>query len=463
MPQQNTATTDAKPIPGPSETGLLKQAARLLREDTATMLEDLRQRYGPVVRLRTPTDGTEAYLLAEPAYVQHVLESNQGNYRKAAVYRDELGELFGRGLLTSEGDHWSRQHRTIRPMFRSDSVRSFADLVAEQTDAMLDRWANHAARDEPIDLLAEMERVTLLIIGKAMFSTDMETHAEDIAAALDVLRTEFQRQTNSVRPTIPEWLPTPHNRRVSVARDELNGIVYDLIEQRRGQAGEYDDLLSALMAARDEETGERMDDEQIRDEIMTFLLAGHETTAAALTWTWYLLARNPAVHEELHEQITTASGRRDAPFSFGGDDPTYAKRCVQEAMRIYPPVPVFVREARETDTIDGYEIPAGSEVLLSQYVIHRDPDLWDDPSRFRPERFAARTDEDRPRYSYFPFGGGRRICIGRQFALMEDQIVLSRAVGRYRLDLRSPRTEPGVDSAVTMVPDEPIEMRVTEW
>jgi cytochrome P450 len=462
MSQQNPATTDAKPIPGPSETGLLRQAARLLRNDTATMLQDLRRRYGRIVRLRMPTDGTEAFLLADPTYVQHVLESNQGNYRKAAVYRDELGELFGRGLLTSEGDHWSRQHRTIRPMFRSDSVRSFADLVTEQTDAMLDRWEAH---DESIDLLAEMERVTLLIIGKAMFSADMEIHADDIASALDVLRTEFQRQTNSVRPTAPDWLPTPHNRRVSAARDQLNGIVYGLIEERRGQPEEYDDLLSALMAARDEETGERMDDEQIRDEIMTFLLAGHETTAAALTWTWYLLARNPVVHEKLHERVTAASGDAGAAaFSFGGDDPTYAKQCVQEAMRIYPPVPVFVREARETDTIDGYEIPAGSEVLLSQYVIHRDPELWGAPTAFRPERFAADADEDRARYSYFPFGGGRRICIGRQFALMEAQIVLSRAVERYRLDLESPtETEPGVDSAVTMVPDESIEMHVAEW
>ena len=464
MSKQRTSADASKSVPGPSETGLLRQATRLLREDTATMLEDLRQRYGRVVRLRMPTDGTEAYLLADPDYVQHVLEANQANYRKAAVYRDELGELFGRGLLTSEGDHWSRQHRTIRPMFRSNSVRSFADLVAEQTNAMCDRWADHAERGEQIDLLSEMERVTLLIIGRAMFSADMETHAGDIAAALDVLRTEFQRQTNSIRPTAPDWLPTPHNRRVSDARDRLNSIVYGLIQERRGHADEYDDLLSALMTARDEKTGERMDDEQIRDEIMTFLLAGHETTAAALTWTWYLLARNPDIHEELHEQVTTElTGSGVAAFSFGGDDPTYAKQCVQEAMRIYPPVPVFVREARETDVIDGYEIPAGSEVLLSQYVVHRDPELWDDPSKFRPERFAAGADAERARYSYFPFGGGARMCIGRQFALMEAQLVLSRALGRYRLDLKSPTTEPGLDSAVTMVPDEPIEMRVTEW
>jgi cytochrome P450 len=454
MAQQN------KPIPGPSRMGLLKQASRLLRNDTATMLMDLRQRYGRIVRLRTPTDGNEAYLLADPKYVQHVLESNQDNYRKAAVYRNELSELFGRGLLTSEGDHWSRQHRIIRPMFRSNSVNSFADLVAEQTDIMLERWAEQAERGGSIQLLSEMERVTLLIIGRAMFSTDMETYAEDIAAALDVLRTEFQRQTNSVRPTAPDWMPTPHNRQVSTARDRLNTIVYDLIEQRRGNADSYDDLLSMLMSARDEETGERMDDEQIRDEIMTFLLAGHETTAAALTWTWYLLARNPTIHEHLHDQITSEGLPADV-FSLGGDDPSYVKQCVQEAMRIYPPVPVFVRETRTSDTIDGYEIPAGSEVLLSQYVVHRDPELWNAPSEFRPERFASGT--TCPRYSYFPFGGGTRICIGRQFALMESQLILSRAVGRFRLDLQSPTAEPGVNSAVTMVPDEPIEMRVTTW
>jgi cytochrome P450 len=438
--------------PGPSGVGMLKRLRRLLTEDTATVLLDTRRRYGPIVELSLPGEN-DAYLLSDPSYIQQVLESNQGNYRKSDVYRNELARIFGRGLLTSEGEHWTRQHQLIRPMFRSDTVRSFAELIAAETDAMCERWATGDA----IDLLAEMERVTLLIIGKAMFSADMETHADDIAASLDVLRTSFQRQT-SVLPTVPEWLPTPHNRRSSAALDELDGIVYGLIEKRRGQAGEDDDLLSALMTARDE-NGDRMADEQIRDELMTFLLAGHETTAAALTWTWYLLARNPAIHEELHEQVAGGA----AMFSFDGDDPSYAKQCVQEAMRIYPPVPVFSRKAAEADSIDGHEIPAGSEIFLSQYVVHRDPELWDDPTEFRPERFASGADENRPRYSYFPFGGGARMCIGRQFALMEAQIVLSRAVERYRLDLESPTTEPGVDSAVTMVPDERITMRVGEW
>ncbi len=450
MSKPNSRTSN--PVPGPSGIAMVSRVRRLLTEDTASVLLDTRRRYGPIVELSLPGEN-DAYLLSDPAYIQQLLESNQRNYRKSDVYRNELARIFGQGLLTSEGDHWSRQHQLIRPMFRSDSVRSFAELVAEETDEMCDRWATRKKRDEPIRLLEEMERVTLLIIGKAMFSTDMETHAANIAASLHVLRASFQRRT-SILPTIPEWIPTPHNRRSSEALDRLDGIVYGLIEERRGQEKEYDDLLSALMSARDEE-GKRMDDEQIRDEIMTFLLAGHETTAAALTWTWYLLARNPEIHEKLHERV---SGTDSLSF---GDDSSYAKQCVQESMRLYPPVPVFSRKAAEADSIDGYEIPAGSELILSQYVVHRDPKLWDSPKQFRPERFAS--DTDRPRYSYFPFGGGARMCIGRQFALMEAQIVLSRAVERYRLDLQSPMSEPGLDSAVTMVPDEPLEMRVTEW
>ncbi|QLD88200.1 cytochrome P450 [Natronomonas salina] len=463
MSRQHGPPADSSSIPTPSNAGLLKHVARIVSTDTAPMLEELREQYGRIVRIQMPTDDAATYLLADPTYVQQVLESNQANYRKAEIYRDELGKIFGRGLLTSEGDHWSRQHRLIRPMFTSDSVQSFTELIAEQTDAMCDRWQEHADRGEPIQLLPEMERVTLRIIGKAMFSTDMEGHAEDIAESLQVLRREFQRQTNRIRPTVPEWVPTPHNQQVKAARDQLNTVVYGLIEDRRGQADEYDDLLSALMAAREDETGERMDDEQIRDELMTFLLAGHETTAAALTWTWYLLVRNPEIHESLHASVDGHAGSEQGSPALGGDDPSYAKQCVQEAMRIYPPVPVFVREARKPDIIGGYEIPSGSEVLLSQYVVHRDPEYWEAPTEYRPERFTPGAAADRPAYSYFPFGGGPRMCIGRQFALLEAQMVLSRAVEQYRLELDSPAVEPGVDSAVTMVPDEPLEMQVDEW
>jgi cytochrome P450 len=346
-------------------------------------------------------------------------------------------------------------------MFGSGSVRSFTDLILTETEAMLDRWAT---RSEPIDLLREMERVTLSIIGKAMFSADVEAHAETIRAALATLRRGFQREVGVV-PTAPEWIPTPHNRRTRAAIDDIDAVVYDLIEARRGEADEYDDLLSKLLTARTDD-GDRMADEQIRDELVTFLLAGHETTAAALTWTWYLLANHPGDHRRLHERVAGADAITDAVgFSAGtAGDASFVKQCVQEAMRIYPPVPVITREALDRDEISGYEIPAGSEVVLSQFVVHRDPDLWADPLAFRPERFAPGAAEERPAYSYFPFGGGQRMCIGRLFALAEAQLILARVVRDVHLRLRSPTHDtPAVDSAVTMVPDEPIEMAVTDW
>ncbi|WP_424017075.1 cytochrome P450 [Halorientalis pallida] len=444
--------------PGPSVIERLGQARRMLTEDVTGVLTRTRQRYGPVVDLTMP-NGDPGVLLADPSAVRHVLEGNPDNYRRASVYREELSELFGDGLLTSEGDLWHRQHRLIRPMFGSGSVQSFTDLIVAETDAMLDRWAS---RDE-IDLLQEMERVTLSIIGKAMFSADMERHAEDIRAALQVLRRGFQREVGVI-PTFPEWVPSPHNRRMQRAIDDIDAVVHELIDARRGRADEYDDLLSKLLTARTDE-GARMDDEQIRDELVTFLLAGHETTAAALTWTWYLLANNPGVHERLHDHVVDADPTDVVGFSAGAaGDEAFVKQCVQEAMRIYPPVPVITREAVDRDEIAGYEIPAGAEVVLSQFVVHRDPDLWEDPLAYRPERFAPGASEDRPPYSFFPFGGGQRICIGRLFALAEAQLILARVVSDVRLTLRSPTHDtPAVDSAVTMVPDEPIEMAVTEW
>ncbi|SEO21143.1 Cytochrome P450 [Halorientalis persicus] len=444
--------------PGPSVVERLGQARRMLTEDVTGVLTSAREEYGSVVDLTMPS-GDPGVLLADPDAIQHVLEGNADNYRRASVYREELSELFGDGLLTSEGDLWHRQHRLIRPMFGSGSVRSFTDLIVQETDAMLDRWIT----GDEIDLLPEMERVTLSIIGKAMFSADVERHAAEIRDALQVLRRGFQREVGVI-PTFPEWVPSPHNRRMQRAIDDIDAVVHELIEARRGRADEYDDLLSKLLGTRTDD-GERMDDEQIRDELVTFLLAGHETTAAALTWTWYLLANNPGVHERLHDRVADADPTDVVGFSAGAaGSESFVKQCVQEAMRIYPPVPVITREAIDRDEIAGYEVPAGAEVVLSQFVVHRDPDLWEDPLAYRPERFAPGAADDRPAYSYFPFGGGQRICIGRLFALAEAQLILARVVSDVRLTLRSPiHDTPAVDSAVTMVPDELVAMDVTNW
>jgi cytochrome P450 len=448
---------DATTPPGPGAAGILGQMGDFMAEDMTDMLADARDRYGTVVSMRMPS-GDPAVFVAEPQGVQRVLQGNQNNYKRSSVYRNELSEAFGEGLLTSEGELWERQHRLIRPMFRSSTVKSFTDLILDETDAMLEDWT-HGDR---IHLYEEMERTTLLVIGKAMFSADMEEHADEIAEDLRVLRRAFKREVGPV-PTLPDFVPSFHNSRLRRAVRSLNDIVYDLIDERRASDEDREDLLGMLLDARTDD-GERMDDEQVRDELVTFLLAGHETTAAALTWTWYLLGQHPDEHARLHEYVTEADSLRDAVgFSAGAaGNESPLKRALQESMRIYPPVPVITREAAEDDVVAGYEIPAGSEVILSQFVVHRDPDLWEDPMDFRPERFAA--DAEHEPYSFFPFGGGKRMCIGRLLALAEAQLVLGRALEDHRLTLESPTDgEPGMDSAVTMIPDDPVEMRVGHW
>lgn len=424
--------------------------------DTADLLYRISKGRGQVIKVpMTIEPDDETYLLTKPDQVQHVVEWNQDNYRKSKIYQEELGEVMGSGLLTSQGELWLKQQQRIRPMFTKQSVNSFADLVVDVSDRLLDRWED---RNEPIDLLEEMEWVTLIIIGEAMFSADMDDHADEIREALRVLRARFKGIVDPTRPDDGE----DTDPEAEAARNLLEGIVYELIDARRGDTGAYDDLLSMLMTAKDDETGEGMSDEQIRDEIMTFLLAGHETTAASLTWTWYLLDQHPEVHRRLHEHVSGVDLFDPAEAL---SELTYAKQCVQEAMRIYPPVPVFSREAIETDEIDGHTIPAGADVLMSQYVVHRDPDVWDDPMAYRPSRFEPGAHDDRPTYSYFPFGGGPRMCIGRQFSLMEARLILARVVATHRLS----RVEPpegedvGVSSAVTMVPDEPVLIAVDAW
>lgn len=441
--------------PGPSGLEWLGLAGRFGREDLVYVLERVRDRHGPTARLSLPGDGRETVLVTDPVHVERVLEGNRTNYRKAAIYREELSEVFGDGLLTSEGELWRRQNRTIAPMFTHTAVERFGDLILAEADAMVDRWLERAAANEPIDLLAETERATLLVIGKALFSEDMADRAPEMGRALAALRASFKQRTEGlVNP--PSWLPTRTSRRADRAREYLDETVHELIAARRASAETPDDLLSRLLAAEDAETGERMADEQVRDEVVTFLLAGHETTAAALAWTWYLLARHPAVHRRLYEHVA------DSPL--GAADPSFAPemlaelgyvgQVVREGMRLYPPVPHFAREAVEADRLGEYRVPEGARVLLSQYLTQRDPRLWEDPSAFDPSRFAPGWDEGRPRYSYYPFGGGPRTCTGRAFALLEAQLILGRAVARCRLELAGPRDrELGVSSAVTMTPD----------
>lgn len=441
-------TIRSKP-PGPSGLERVSLVRRLATDDPMEVLSWLRDRHGPTFTLDRPGTEGQSVVVSDPDHVEYVLEGNRLNYPKADVYQEDLGEAFGNGLLTSEGDTWAQQNRMIAPMFQPNRIHQFADRILTETDAMVDRWL---AAEGPVDLLEATQRVTLIIIGKAMFSEDLGDRADDIGDALAALRAGFRQQSGGVL-TPPDWLPTRTGYRAERALDVLDETVYDIIDARRGEAEAEDDLLSRLLLATDEETGEQLDDEQIRDQVMTFLLAGHETTATALGWTWLLLSEHPEIHRRLAREV------RESPF--GDEELTFdpdllgaldlLERVVQESMRLYPPVPVFARKARETDTIGAYSIPAGTEILVSQYLTHRDPRHWADPGTFDPTRDF---DGDRHRYAYYPFGGGPRTCTGLSFAMLEAQLVLGRAVARCRVELADQSFDRiGINSAVTMTPE----------
>lgn len=447
-------------VPGPGILGYFGAYLGLFGNNPAKSFSWMKDRWGEVVRVHLPVGGS-TFLTSKPDHVQYVLEKNQKNYQKAKPYR-ELKHVMGEGLLTSEGDKWLQQHRLMMPMFHQSSVMEFGDMILDEAHEMMNRWEDKEKRNEPIDLLEEMKRITLQIICRALFSSDVEGYISHVSEDLETLRKAFRTRVRGFN--LPLWVPTPTNRKAKKAISRLESIVNGLIEDRKGHADEYEDFLSMLMLAEDEETGETMSHEQIRDEVMTFFLAGHETTANALTWTWYALANNPDIHMKLYNHVSSVLGDHDGQFSMElYEELDYAGQVIDESMRLYPPVPVFAREAIEDDKIGKYEIPAGTSILLSQFLIHRDESIWDNPEEFDPERFTDGKQDERHRFSYFPFGGGARMCIGRELALLEARIILSLVVNEYRLERSEPSREIGTDVAVTMSPSDPILMDLKRW
>lgn len=429
-----------------------------LPEDPITGLGRLQQKYGDVVQFYNPALRSRTFVLSHPDHVQHVLHEHQDRYRKAATY-DFLRPLLGNGLLTNSGESWFRQRRLIAPLFHEKSLRTFTDVMVENTEELLRDWERSARRSNPVDLAADMRRLTLDIVGKCLFSTPMEDFSQDVGTALKTLmRWVNDRGTALVR--LPRWVPTPSNRRATRALNRLGELVDGLIARRRGRAEEYDDLLSMLMLAEDEETGERMDNQQVHDEVMTFLMAGHETTANALTWTMYLLARHPRVDRKLHSATRNLDLRSADPFEILPEVP-YVGQVIQEGMRRYPPAWLVERTPVSGDEVDGHRIPEGSIVILPSATVHHHPEFWDEPAAFRPERFTENRVEQRHPYSYVPFGGGKRLCIGREFAMIEAKIILSVLNRRFRLHLLD---EPPIEyeALVTLQPRDGITVELEE-
>ena len=375
------------------------------------------------------------FILNEPGAIRYVLLDNAANYIKSEVGRRLLEPGLGRGLLTSEGETWRRHRRIMAPSFDPRSVTGYAPIMTEVTQGLLEKWDALPDGSE-LDAAAAMMHLTLHIISKAMFSSDSDEIVDAVEGGVN------QYQT-LVRPSlldllhVPQWFarllsPLPTDGLF----DEFDRKV-DLLLTERGRApdAEPKDLLARLVAARDAETGGGMTAKEVRDQVVTIFMAGHETTSLALSWTWYLLSQHAAVEEKLHRELADVLGGR-TPRNEDIANLRYTRMVIEESMRLYPPAHTTGRQPIKPDEILGHRIPAGAEVLIMPWLIHRKPQLWEDPERFDPERFAPGRAAERPRFAYIPFGAGPRICIGAAFAMTEAILILATIAQRYRLRLK---------------------------
>jgi cytochrome P450 len=445
--------TIPKAAPGPRGYPLLGVLAAAWQDPLQFFL-NAALRYGDVVSMRMGLH--QVYLISHPKHIQHVLQDNFHNYRKGGRI-DAIKPLFGEGLTTSEGDLWRRQRDRIQPAFHPQQIAGLAAVMTDATGVMLERWQRAAERRQPLDMAAEMMRLTREIAFRALFGADVRGEADEVGRALAAVLEHINHRAWALLD-LSERLPTPRNRRFQHALRRLDALVYRMIRERRQGGQSSGDLLSALLWARDRETGEGMSDGQLRDEVLTLFVAGHQTTASALAWTWVLLSTHPGVEHRLKAELIGVLGGRPPTY---GDLPnlTYTRMVIEEALRLYPPTWITARTPKEDDEIGGYRIPANSVILLSPYVTQRHPTFWEDPEVFDPERFAPTRPADRPRYAYFPFGGGPRICIGKGFALMETQLIVAMVAQKYHLSL-VPGYPVEPEPAITLHPRYGVQMSI---
>jgi len=446
------AVLEPQLAPGVSGLALFRLMPEFKRDPLQTFV-DLARRHGDLVCFRGLWT---SFLLADAGHVEYVLQTNSRNYRKGRTYQ-EVKRMTGNGLFVSEGEVWRRQRRLAQPAFHRQRIASFATLITDSTEAMLERWETFDRTDALVQVDAEMLRLVLGIVGKALLSRDLSDEADRVSQSFDVIRRYMIDRIISILK-LPASFPTAKNRRFRKALADVDQIVYALISERRRGVGNLQDLLSLLMAARDEETGEGLSDEELRDQALTIIGAGYETTTQALAWTWYLLARHPRAEENLRAELAQVLGGRTPTFE---DLPNlkYTLMVFQESMRLYPPAWMITRAAIEPDEIGGYRIPANSDILLLPYITHRHPNYWERPEEFFPEHFSPEKVEARPRFAYFPFGGGPRQCIGNNFALMEAQLIIATVAQKYHLRLAVERAiEP--EASVTLRPRGGLSMKL---
>jgi cytochrome P450 len=392
------------------------------------------------------------YFLNHPDLIELVLISQSQNFAKDKVIQNSRWFL-GQGLLTSEGSEWRRQRRLCQPAFHRERLSSYGQTMGAYSEEMMTAWPDGEVRD----IHQEMMQLTMRIVAKVLFSVEVSEDAQKIAAALNLL----MRHTSGLRMIMPpplRHIPLPALVRVKRAVHELDEIVNRIIRRRRASGEDTGDLLSMLMSARDED-GSAMTDRQLRDEIMTFLLAGHETTAVSLSWTWYLLSQHPEASQKLRQELNEVLQGRTPQLEDLPHLP-YTDKVIKESMRLYPPAWSLARTTVKATEIGGYRIPVGANVVMSPWIMHRDRRFFENPEQFDPDRWSGQAAQQLPRFAYFPFGGGPRLCIGASFAMMETNILLATIAQRFQLRLipGHPVTpQPGI----TLRPRHGIRMKMT--
>ena len=459
---------ESSSVPGPRGSRWLGMGPELRRDQLGTFERAVAE-YGDVVRLVVGPPGLrrELYLVTHPDGVEQVLAGDPDGYSKNTPIYEEVAAYLGNGLLTSGGARWRQQRRTVAPMFSHRRIDTYIEVMADEAVRLADRCGVAAAAGESVEINAEMVDYTLRTVGRLLFGADVEDAVPVIRATFPVLNEHIRRRGMSPL-RLSRRMPTSAELRAARAQRTLYSIVDEIIDRRSDASADLiaplasvapagRDLISLLLAARDPETGKPMSQQEIRDQVLIFLLAGHETTSIALTFTLHLLGCHPDVQAAVHREITEVVGGR-TPQTEDIPRLTFTEMAIKEAMRLYPPAYSLGRIAEHEAIIGGYRIPAGSIILLSQWTTHRRPDLWPEPQRFDPTRFTPAAEQARQRYAYFPFAGGLRGCIGGHFAMMEAIIAIATLLARFSVISESPDIP--LLTGITLRPAGPVRCRL---
>lgn len=440
-----TTDTLTKPLPPtPKEHWLLGSAFYFVKDSIGFLMENC-PKYNGIFRVSSRFE--KVMVVYEPDYIKYVLQDNNRNYVKSFGY-EVLKMLLGNGLLTSEGDFWMKQRRLIQPAFSKERLQSLTKTMTDCVDELIAELEKKAGKG-PVNIQKDMMAFALNIVARSLFSSEVKSFINEVGDNMDIANeSAIDRIRNPFRA--PAWIPTLYNIKEKRAITKLDGIVLNIIQQRRKTKEVHHDLLGMLMEVQDEDTGERMSDKQLRDEVMTLFLAGHETTALALTWLWYCLHLNPYAEEKAYQEAMQVLNGRTPEFA-DLMKLDYTRQVIDETMRLYPPAWMVGRKALEDDEIGGYYIPKGYSVLMPAFFVHRNPQLWDNPEQFNPARFEKEQVKKRDRFAYFPFGGGQRLCVGNNFAMMEMQLAVAMVIQKFHFRLVD-GFKPGLDPLITLRP-----------